>query len=461
MNTKPRLFALLVWFATILAGKALAAVSATEAAVLGTSLTAFGAEKTGNRDGSIPAYSGGLPASTNPPGFKKDSGRWADPYAGEKPLYSITGQNMGRYEDKLSAMNKALLQRFPSFRMDVYASHRSVAFPNWVLDNTLKNATRAKLAKSGVALEGAYGGVPFPIPKNGHEAMWNHLLRYNGLGVYFRMRNWYVDGSGQAVNTAEERINLQIAYFDPKGDGAELKKNGNIYQQYAFDYVAPPQVVGNATIFQDTMDPIQQPRRAWTYSAASRRIRLAPDFAYDTPVAGQGGVGTYDEVNLFDGALDMFDFKLLGKREMLIPYNNYALALVQAKTLLTPKHLNPDHVRWELHRVWVVEATLKPGKRHTFSKRVFYFDEDWSGAGMSDEYDHEDRLVKGIFNGFQQLYDSQTPFARTYWGYDLSSGNYLLSIHLGDPGLGLWMKPEGFSKFTYTPDALPGRGAQR
>ncbi|MFY9329409.1 MAG: DUF1329 domain-containing protein [Georgfuchsia sp.] len=461
MNMKPRLFFFLVLSALVYAGNTLAALSPAEIATLGTSLTVFGSEMAGNRDGSIPAYTGGLPTSTHPPGFKKDSGHWADPYASEKPLYAITGQNMERYADKLSATNKALLQRFHSYRMDVYPSHRSVAYPDWVLDNMLKNASRAKLARGGVALEGAYGGTPFPIPKNGNEAMWNHILRYNGYATSYRMRNWYVDSSGQAVNSVEERLDIQYPYYNPKGDAAELKKNGNIYLQYAFDYMAPPQVVGNATLMQDALDPIEQPRRAWAYSAASRRTRLAPDFAYDTPIAAQGGVGTYDEASMFDGAMDLFEFKLLGKREMLIPYNNYAISLTHAKSLMVPRHLNPDHVRWELHRVWVIEATLKPGKHHSFSRRVFYFDEDWGGAGMSDEYDQSGQLVKGIFSGFQQLYDSQTPCARTYWGYDLTSGIYLLTVQVGDPGLGFWLKPKGFPKFTFTPDALPGRAALR
>lgn len=461
MNMKPRLLVSFALFAMTHGGSSLAALSPPELAMLGTTLTVFGAEKAASRDGSIPAYTGGLPASTNPPGFRKDSGRWADPYAGEKPLYAISGKNLGDHEDRLSATSKALLQRFPSYRMEVYPSHRSVAYPKWVLDNTLRNAARAQLAKAGVALESVYGGIPFPFPKSGNEVMWNHLLRYNGTGTDFRLRHWYVDASGRPINSVEERLSIYMPYYDPKGDEASLKMNGNIYLYGIFDYTAPPQVVGNGGLFIDALDPVVRPRQSWTYSAASRRVRIAPDFVYDTPVASQAGVANYDEIFLFDGAQDLFDFKLRGKREMFIPYNNYAMALVQSTSLLTPKHLNPDHVRWELHRVWVVEATLKPGKHHTFSRRVYYFDEDWSGAGMNDEYDQSGQLVKGLFNGFYQLYDSQTPYSRTFWGYDLAEDIYLLAVQLGDPGLGLWLKPEGYSKFTFTPDALPGRGALR
>ncbi|MDY0013909.1 MAG: DUF1329 domain-containing protein [Rhodocyclaceae bacterium] len=453
---------LILTLTTGLVGSAQAAVTAAEAARLGTQLTPVGADATGNPEGTIPPYTGGLPATTRPPGYQANSGRWADPYAGEKPIFSITAGNMEHYADKLSEASKALLQRHPSYRMDIYPSHRSTAMPPAVLEATRKNATNARLAKDGLALEGAYGGVPFPLPRNGHEVMWNHLARYNGHANEFNSRNWYVDASGRAVNSGEIHAHQQSPMFDPKGDETALKKNGNFLAQATWNFTGPPMVVGNATLYLDTLDPLTQPRRAWTYNAASRRIRLAPDVAYDTPIASQGGVTTYDDIYLFDGAMDLFDFKLLGKREMFIPYNSYAVTFhATAQQLLTPRHLNPDHARWELHRVWVVEASLKPGKRHGYARRLFYFDEDLGGGGMSDSFDATGRLIKGLFLASVQLYDSQTPLVRTYWGYDLRSGLYSLANHMGDPGMGFKNLPEGAPPFTFTPDALVSRGSRR
>ena len=46
---------------SVLAANVMAAVSPEEAAKLGTSLTPVGAEKAGNADGSIPAWTGGIP----------------------------------------------------------------------------------------------------------------------------------------------------------------------------------------------------------------------------------------------------------------------------------------------------------------------------------------------------------------------------------------------------------------
>lgn len=437
------------------------AASAEDIARLGTTLTPFGAEKAGNKDGSIPAYSGGLPTDTRPPGYRKDAGRWANPYASEKPLYAITRQNVAQYGDKLSETSKALFQRYPNYRMEVYPSRRSASYPSWVLDNTLKNAATGHLLKGGLEVEDAYGGIPFPLPKTGLEVMWNHLARYNGYGIDIHLRNWFVSTDGQPIMAGQFRISMQNPYYDPHGTPTEWKKEGKTVLQYAYNYTGPPQVIGNSNLYVDTLNPVDRPRRAWAYSAASRRTRIAPDIAYDTPVASTGGSFLYDELYVLQGAPDRYDFKLLGKREMLIPYNNYTLMFDTPSTaLMTPQFINPEVVRWELHRVWVVEATLKPGKHHLVARRMYYIDEDWGGAGMNDGYDATGKLSRGVFMSFVQLYDVQIPMSGTFWGYDLNSGLYASVVALGDPGLGLWIKPEGFPRLTFTPDALPTRSGR-
>lgn len=435
-----------------------AGVARAELGGPGSGFTPFGSEKAANPEGSIPEYTGGLPASTRPAGYKKDSGRWADPFPEERPLYSISRQNLAKYADRLSETAKALFQRYPNYRMDIYPSHRTVAYPAWVLDNIEKNAASARLEKGGLDVVGAWGGIPFPLVRNGSEVMWNHLSRYNSYATEMIFRNWFVSSNGRPVNSGELHISIQNPFYARNGSAAEWQKEGKTILQYAYNYTGPSQVVGNANMYVDTLSPVDRPRRAWAYSAASRRIRIAPDIAYDTPVASAGGGLLYDELYVLQGAPDLFDFRLLGKREMYLPYNNYRLMFdIAGPTLMTPQFINPDVVRWELHRVWVVEATLKPGKRHLLQRRTYYIDEDWGGAGMSDGYDAAGKLVRGMFQGFVQLYDVQTPMASTFWGYDLNSGLYASVVHLGDPGLGLWIRPEGFSRFTFTPDALPVR----
>lgn len=434
-----------------------AGVTEAEAKQLGTTLTEFGAEKAANKEGTIPAYTGGLPASTAPAGFKKGSGKWADPFANEKPLYTVTAANMAQYADKLSETNKALLKRYPSYRLDVYPTHRSIAYPKWFLENSVKNATRAQSTKGGLAIEGAQGGVPFPIPKSGYEVMWNHMLRYQAYAREYITRNWYVNSSGKAIMSSEFRTSLRMPYYEPNSSPDGVKKAGNVGSQSAYDYTAPARIAGDGTTYTDFLDPVEEPRRAWSYSASTRRARVAPDIAYDTPVASQGGAGTYDDTELFQGKMDRYDFKLIGKREMLLPYNTYKLAFYTSGVeATTPNHLNPAAVRWELHRVWVVEAQLKPAFRHIYNKRVFYLDEDW-GAGMSDAYDASGKLTNGLFRSVEPLYDVAETHNRLYWGYNLSTGVYMLASHTADVENGI-VTVKDMPKRVFLPDSLAGRG---
>ncbi|OAI94840.1 MULTISPECIES: DUF1329 domain-containing protein [Pseudomonas] len=446
---------------TLCAGSALAAVSPDEAAQLGKNLTAFGAEQAANAAGTIPAYDGGLPTSTNPPGFVKDSGKWINPYAQEKPLYSITAANMAEYADKLSEATKVMLQRYPSYRLDIYPTHRSVAYPQYILDKTRDNATKASLSADGNTLAGAIGGIPFPIPKTGYEVMWNHMARFNGVAAEDHMRNFYVDSNGKRINSGEIKLSRNFTFHNPAATAESLKKNDAFIFQNAYHFTGPARSVGDATMYYDTIDMNAMPRRAYAYSASTRRVRLSPDIAYDTPIASQGGVTTYDDAELYSGKLDRFDWKLVGKRELYIPYNIYDLSFkVHSDQALTPNHVNPDAVRWELHRVWVVEGTLKPGLRHVYSKRVYYFDEDWSGAGVSDEYDGAGKLYKGVHMGMSQLYDKQVPMSRTYWAYDLATGVYSFSQNYADLKFGWRVMDKPFPPSTFTPEALQARSGR-
>ena len=175
-------------------------------------LTAVGAEKAGNKDGTIPEYSGGL--ATPPAEFKKGQGIRPDPFAGEKPLYSVDAKNMNQYADKLGEGVKALMKKYPSYRIDVYPTHRTAAFPKYVLDNTAKIALRAKTTNEGRSMEGGHAGFPFPIPKDGYEAMWNHLVRFNGQSYVLTFRAFNVDSAGRATMSTEGIVTQEYPYWD-------------------------------------------------------------------------------------------------------------------------------------------------------------------------------------------------------------------------------------------------------
>jgi len=432
-------------------GIACGAITAEEAKKLGTTLTPIGAEKAGNRDGSIPEYTGGL--TTAPAGFKKGSRLRPDPFAGEKPLFSIDQKSEAKYADKLTDGQKQLMKKYPGFRMDVYKTHRTAAFPKYVNDNTIKQATTTKTANNGLSLVGAHAAYPFPIPKDGYEAMWNHIIRFNGVSLQHNPRSWVVNASGRPTMTYQLDELLDWPYWDPKRNSSEL------FWRLKDIATGPPRNVGEMLLVLDPLDMYGKGRRAWQYLPGQRRTKLAPDINYDTPNTQLNGATAYDEWCLFLGSMDRFKFKLVGKKEMYVPYNNYKLVYgSKADQLLTPKHINPDFVRWELHRVWVVEATLQPGKRHIYSKRVFYLDEDSWTALASDEYDARGQLYRSAFMYMVQNYDVLTPYSFTHGFYDFNSNLYTLDVNVAETG-GVVYKAVLPDK-EWGPDALAGSGVR-
>jgi hypothetical protein len=400
-----------------------AAVTAEEAKQIGTTLTEFGAIKAGNAEGTIPAYTGGLTKA--PPGFVPGSGFWVDPYKDEKPLFRIDGKNLDKYASKLSEGQKQLLKKYPTYWIDVYPTHRSAAYPEKILKATVRNATECKSLKDGLAVDVACrGGIPFPIPKTGFEAMWNQQLRYQGdtAVTTASSRSWVVDSSGKPNMTSQQQTLSDFPFY--QGDLADRDPTMG-WRVYSVN-AQPARRAGELTGLADFLDPIDKPRRAWSYSPGQRRVKQSPDFAYDTPVASMGGVTLFDELFVFSGKMDRFDFKLLGKKEMYIPYNGYknSYDCPTAELALQASHVNPVCERWELHRVWAVEATLKPGQRHSYSKRVYYFDEDLTGAAMFDAFDPDGGLYRSLFNTVTQFYDVNIPWAAKNVIYDFNKGMY-------------------------------------
>jgi len=436
---------------TIIAGQAQAAVSAQEAAKLGTSLTRVGAERAANADGSIPAYEGGLTSA--PAGFKAGDGMRPDPFADEKPLLVIDGKNVEQYQGQLTATTVELAKRYPSFHVNVYPTHRTVALPAAVLENSVKNATGTRSIDGGVAIENLLPGVPFPIPTTGSEAMWNHLLRVGG-NRNVKYDSWIVDsGGGASLSTTAMSFSSYPIYEDMN----KPFNSTDVFFQMKLYYTGPARRAGEAIMLKDTANPLAQPRRSWQYLPGQRRVKLAPDLSYDTPNPGTGGAGTYDDVFVFNGALDRFEWKLVGKQEMFVPYNTYKLTYaLDPKQLTTANHLAPDFVRWEKHRVWVVEGTLKSSARHIYHKRLMYLDEDSWIALASDQYDARGKLYRGSFAFLSQSYDKNIPDVTPFMIYDLIGGSYNINGVTGAYG-GIHYT-DTLSKAQWAPDALAGAG---
>ncbi len=449
MHTQRKLLAAMV--AAAIATPALAAISAEEVKALGTTLTVIGAEKGANKEGTIPAYTGGL--TTPPAGYKAGDGIRPNPFAAEKPRVVVDAKNMAQYADQLTEGTKTLLQRYPTFRVDVYPTQRTVAFPKWVSDNTAKVAVKAKTLNEGRSIEGAHAGFPFPIPKTGYEVMWNHLVRFNGQAYEAKYRNLSVDAGGRTTLVTEGTSVQEYPYWD------NTKTSAETYWRIKNTYTGPARRAGEALMVIDPLDIGTKDRRAWMYLPGQRRVKVAPDLAYDTPNPGTSGATTFDDVFIFNGSMDRFDFKLVGKKEMIVPYNAYtAVYGSKQDDLLKPNHLNPDLVRWELHRVWVVEATLREGKRHVYSKRTFYIDEDSWAALASDEYDARGQIYRAGFAYMAPSYDQPSPYTDMFGHYDLVSRVYSVTGFIAETGGLRHTKP--LSEREWTADSLAGSGVR-
>jgi hypothetical protein len=400
----------------------LAAVGADEAGRLKSSLTPVGAEKAGNKAGTIPAWDGGLTKA--PAGYRNGDAR-PDPFAADKPVLSISAKNMAEHADKLTDGVQALMKKHPDFRIDVYPTRRSAAMPQFVYDNTFQNATRARTVDEGHGVEGAYGGIPFPIPKDGYEAIWNHRLAWRGGNYTMPVRVWVVTADGRRNMASGGVQTISQTYYDK---GGSLDKFDGFYQYGKFVANAPGSKAGEAILAHDGVNA-SAPRGLWQYLVGQRRVRKAPSVAYDTPDSVTSGIGLFDEAfNLF-GPIDKHELKLVGKKEIYIPYNNNRAAAAKVDDLVTPGTLNPAQVRWELHRVWEVEATLAAGKRHVVPKRKYYIDEDSWQIVLFDGWDAKGELWRTNYTLMLTAPDIPAVTSFVMWGgYDMQTGAYYLNM---------------------------------
>ncbi len=432
-------------------GHAVAGVTAEEAARLKTELTPFGAERPGNKDGSIPAWTGGY---TTPMAGFKNGGRRGDPFANEKPLYSITTANMAQYADKLSDGTQALLKKYPkSYRVDVYKTHRTAAAPQWVYDNTFKNATSATM--EGEIVKGAFGGIPFPIPKTGREVMANNELHWRGEAWQADFRGYMGTGNGQLVMSVQGTGDFQMPYY---ANGQADKFTGENWMIRLVNS-GPPVRAGEAITGRQNLDPDKT--SVWVYLTGQRRVRKLPNACCDTPAPATSGVASFDEVDVFAGRGDRFDWKIVGKKEVLIPYNaNKLHTPTKDSDVLMPNHLNPDHVRWELHRVWVIEAALKSGQRHQAPKSRYYVDEDTWVAVLGDRWDANGQLWKTIWSHPVVMPDLPATTPQQQWGFnDLLSGAWYASGVVNEREQHYKIVPRRADSF-FTPDAMAGQGVR-
>lgn len=390
---------------------------------LGGALTPWGAIAGANADGTIPAYTGGIepPANYDPanPGFRPD------PFPDDKPVLVIDASNYQQHQDKLSEALVLMFQKYPeTFKINVYPTRRSVSYPESFLENSRLNAERCKTINGPLGLDTSTGcgqGIAFPIPQNGLEVMWNHDTSYRGLIVL--QKNYvgkYAKPSGELVHSYTANALRYQPFYEP---------NPTMFYGYRYEYTAPSRLAGQNTMVLDMLENSE--RRAHAYSPATRRVRLSPDSAADTPVSQVGGAMTFDDDIMFAGKKDRYEWNLIGRKEMYIPFNNYRYQYTDANDTecygdakFTAGHPNSECIRWELQRVWHVQAVLKDGQRHVYHKRDMFISEDTYVDGYAQMYDSSGNVYRVNLQMNAPFYEAKA--AGTAWNtvIDLVSGVY-------------------------------------
>lgn len=396
-------------------------------------LTPVGAEVAANNAGTIPAWTGGLVQSQWPATFKP-GGRPTDPYPDDKPLFVINKANIQQYEDKLTAAHRALLVKYPNYTMPVFTTRRSVAYPQAIYDASLANKGKAKLIGSD-ALTGARLGVPFADPQNGVEVMWNHRLRYRGDSVDGQGRLAVVRPDGDFTLGAQ-KLRVLFRYGNVK-DPVDIAKDNEI----VLGIISLSQGGRGAdfvVLFHETANSLKKARGIWALIVKMGKMLRIPPVGYDQPLFGTDGISYIDMIDMYNGAFDRYVWKLTGKREMYVPYNSFRLNDGRYKNaqLLKPGHFNQDATRYELHRVWTIEATEREGSKHSFGKRVFYVDEDSWNILLVENFDREGRLWRFQEGHLLPFYESQSANTFPSLTYDLKDSRYLAERLLSeDPPL--------------------------
>ena len=392
----------------------------------GPLLTPVGAERAGNAAGTIPPWKGGI---TEPPAGYVPGEQHIDPWPEDGVLHTITAANMADYADHLSPGQQALLRAYPdSWRIQVYPTRRSASFPEWVyqaIEDNARNATVLREGKGGVA--GTNVSSPFPIPASGVEAVWNHNLRWRGIRI---QRSF-----GQAAVTSRGRYTVTLSlqdfafpYAAPPGD--ELReKFPNLLLALKSKVIQPGLLSGDGSLVLEPIDQTDAPRKSWSYSRNLRRILRAPHIANASPSANTDNLRTVDEFDMFNGSPEQYDWQLKGKQELYIPYNAYRIHArdLAADDIVGKHHINPAYARYELHRVWVVEGTLKPGMKHIYGRRVFYIDEDSWQIAVADNYDLEGNLWRTSEAHALNYYEVPVLWSTLEVYYDLVKQRYLVS----------------------------------
>jgi len=451
---------LLLGIAIDVAAEPLSSAELAKLGLNGTELTPIGAIRAGNAEGTIPEWK--YEPIPVPPGFKPGD-HHPDPFSGDKILFTITKENYKQYADKLTPGQLKLFEVIPGYKMNIYPSRRSAVYEERFYTAALANAKSAEIVVSGnqIGFKNAAISWPFPIPKNGEEAIANALTRPLPTWI-----NFWDNTAATTANGGYEINKLSVQIHWKYGDPANTIENfdpsapGTGYG-YFQTITAPVKQAGQALLAHDPITYTKNLRQAWQYNPGQRRVKRAPQINYAYPFPGSSGLMTVDSGYGYNGPNDRFEWKLEGRVEKYVPYNSYKLHSGDTKIadIITKEgRLNQDLPRYELHRVWKLTGKLREGTSHIYGYRELFLDEDSWWVLLADNYDRRGELWRPIELHIVNLYDAQTVFYTLLDSYDLQSGRMMfMGLDNEDPGPDMsWRADDSY----FTPGSIRAQGTR-
>ena len=381
------------------------------------------------------------------PGYESNNGEYKDPFIEDSIIFQITKDNYLDYEKYLTPGQIKMFATYGStFFMNIYPSRRSCAVPDEVLE--LSKGGNAKLVDGGEGIEGVVGSIPFPNASEPLHHLWNHILRYRGVDIQGGSPYYIVNYNGEKINGAGKAIAKN--YWNPF-----ISNDKGLQGKIMTKVTHPPRLADAGVLVIESLNALATPRRAWVYSPATRRVRRAPDIAYDNYSGFSQGLTTIDSFDGFNGAKDRYTWKNGGTELKFMPYNSYKFHNANHEKSLTALHVNQEYLRYELVKVNIVNADLKEDMRHILPHRVMYFDFDSHNFISEDIYDGEKNLIRYRELPIMNFYDEPMCNAIHAATYDFATKKYLLNnVRSVDVPKVKWRLEKPHKESMFTPEGF-------
>jgi Protein of unknown function (DUF1329) len=234
---------------------------------------------------------------------------------------------------------------------------------------------------------------PFPIPNSAYEIIWNHLLAYRGHKVTTQKTMWAPGGAGRYIPSTYQvdMINL----WNPENGATSFKEDTWRFLRWTF--LSPEMSAMTSHLERTSFDLTMAPGRRWSFNLDSFRVRRAPNNSYGNFMPFTNSILTFDSQRGYEGNPDRYDWTVVSQADYYLPNNSYRLASkgLADENVLAGNHLNRTYARYELQRVWVVDAILKYKDTHPYHRRRFYVQNDTWQILATEQYSKDEMLISG------------------------------------------------------------------